>query len=262
MTPLSTLLSRMTPSEQGLSLAIPPDWMQGRSAFGGLQGALVVAAMQRQVEAGLPLRSLQMSFIAPVGGDGIHTRATVLRTGSSAVQVEARISDGDATAAHAIGIFGRPRPSKIARMPERPELGDAPRKHLPFLPGVVPNFMQHFDVTWRVGGLPFSGDPTPAYVIDLGMHDHGMASLAHLIAIADFVPPVALSMLDRPTPGSSLTWMLELLREDFDQLPLTGWRVDSDLVAARDGYISQSTRIWAPDGAIAALSRQAMVVFG
>ena len=65
MTPLSTLLSRMTPSEQGLSLAIPPDWMQGRTAYGGLQGALVVAAMQRQVEEGLPLRSLQMSFIAP-----------------------------------------------------------------------------------------------------------------------------------------------------------------------------------------------------
>ncbi len=262
MTPLSTLLSRMTPTDEGLSLVIPPDWMQGRSAFGGLQGALVVAAMQGKVEAGLPLRSLQMSFIAPVGGDGIRTRASVLRTGSSAVQVEARILDGEATAAHAIGIFGRPRTSKVARLPERPELGDLPRRPLPFLAGVVPNFMQHFDVTWRVGGFPFSGDPTPGYVIDLAMHDRGNASLAHLIAIADFVPPVALSMLDRPAPGSSLTWMLELLREDFDQLPLTGWRVDTDMVAARDGYISQSTRIWAPDGGIAALSRQAMVVFG
>ena len=69
-------------------------------------------------------------------------------------------------------------------------------------------------------------------------------------------------MLPRPTPGSSMTWMLELCREDFAALPLDGWRIDAELVAARDGYTSQSTLIHAPHGALAAISRQSMVVFG
>ncbi|HVH33257.1 MAG TPA: hypothetical protein VM847_03985, partial [Tahibacter sp.] len=43
--------------------------------------------------------------------------------------------------------------------------------------------------------------------------------------------------------------------------PAEGWRVDAELVAARDGYTSQSTWIVAPDGRPIALSRQSMVVF-
>jgi acyl-coenzyme A thioesterase PaaI-like protein len=262
MTPLSILMSTMSCGERSVALTVPPDWMQGRSAFGGLQGAVVVAAMQRVVESGIPLRTLQMSFIAPVAGDGLRAEASILRAGGSAVQVEARIGADGATAAHAIGIFGRARTSAIARMPVKPDLGDAPKKPLRFVEGAVPSFIQHFDAVWRIGGTPFSGDPTPAYAVDLALKDAGPMTLAHLLAFADFVPPIALSMLDRPTPGSSLTWMLEILRDDIASLPLAGWRADSELVAAQDGYISQSTHLWAPDGKIAALSRQAMVIFG
>jgi hypothetical protein len=56
--------------------------------------------------------------------------------------------------------------------------------------------------------------------------------------------------------------MLEFLRDRFDDLPLSHWRVDAEMPAARDGYISQSVMIWAPNGVPAALSRQSMVVFG
>ncbi len=84
---------------------------------------------------------------------------------------------------------------------------------------------------------------------------------SHLLAIADFVPPVALSWLPHVVPGSSLTWMIELLSENFAGQPLSGWRVETDMIAARDGYISQSTLVRAPDGSPIALSRQAMVVF-
>jgi hypothetical protein len=56
--------------------------------------------------------------------------------------------------------------------------------------------------------------------------------------------------------------MLELLRDDVRELPLVGWRVDAELVAARDGYTSQSVMVWGPGGVPVALSRQSMLVFG
>jgi hypothetical protein len=133
---------------------------------------------------------------------------------------------------------------------------------LPFVPAVVPNFMQQFDVRLLEGGLPFSGSHVTRNVFDLGMKDSGNATEAHLLALADFVPPVALSWMPKPTPGSSMTWMLEVLDQDFTTQPLQGWRVDSEMIAARDGYTSQSTVIYAPSGAATVLSRQSMVVFG
>ena len=94
------------------------------------------------------------------------------------------------------------------------------------------------------------------------MHDDGPVTEGHVVAIADFIPPVALSYLDTPAPGSTLTWMLQFLRDDWGGLSLDGWRVDAELVAARDGYTSQTVMVWGPDGAPVALSHQSMLVFG
>ena len=88
------------------------------------------------------------------------------------------------------------------------------------------------------------------------------ATDAHLIALADFVPPVGLSWMSKPTPGSSMTWMLEFLDQGFTRQPVNGWMVDSEMLAARDGYTSQSTTLWSPAGVPTMLSRQSMVVFG
>ena len=69
-------------------------------------------------------------------------------------------------------------------------------------------------------------------------------------------------MLKAPAPGASMTWMLEFLQDNFDGLPLEGWRLDAEVLAAAHGYTSQSAIVWTPDGRPAALSRQTMVVFG
>jgi len=80
--------------------------------------------------------------------------------------------------------------------------------------------------------------------------------------MADYLPPVGLSWLDSPAPGSSMTWMLEILAEKVDGLPMSGWRVDAEMVAAAEGYTHQSVILWGPKGQPVALSRQTMVVFG
>lgn len=260
---LSELLGAATRGNDHLSVQVGEDWLQGRSVFGGLQAAIAVAAMRGQVAAELPLRTLQMTFIAPVGQGEVRAVARLLRSGKSAVHVQARLEDpAGELLALAIGVFGSGRASRVQR---RPELAPAPTQApvvLPFLPGVTPNFMQHFKVRLREGALPFSNRPVFANRFEIGLRDDAGMSESHLLALADFVPPVALSWMETVSPGSSLTWMLELLSDDYASQPLDGWLVDAEMVAARDGYTSQSSLIWAPDGSPVALSRQSMVVFG
>ena len=49
------------------------------------------------------LRSLQVTFLAPVPGGPVRARANILRSGKSATHVEARIVDGDNTLAIMVG---------------------------------------------------------------------------------------------------------------------------------------------------------------
>lgn len=257
----SDLLRSMQTSAGACSINVPDDWMQGRSVFGGLQAAVLLRAMRTLVPE-VPLRCLQTTFVAPVPGGALRARAQVLRAGKSATHVEARIVDGEQTLATAVGVFGVARASVVSVAPQQQAVSSAKPIEFRFLPGLTPNFTQHFPSRWLRGKPPFTGDTVTEQVIDVGLRDGGPATEAHVLALADFIPPVALSLLSKPATGSSMTWMIELLRDRFDDLPLENWRVDATLVAGRDGYTSQSAMIWAPGGVPVALSRQSMVVFG
>lgn len=239
---------------------VPEDWMQGRSVFGGLQVALAIQAMRTVVPL-TPLRTVQTTFVGPVGEGRVHIEAKILRSGKSATHVEARIVDGNGVLALVIGVFGAPRTSVVSVTPQRPEVTVEDPTELVFVAGVMPSFTQHFSAKWLRGGLPFTSDRRTESVLELGIHDQGTTSEGHVIALADFIPPIALSHLASPAPGSTLTWMIELLADRFEHLPLSGWRVDAELVAARDGYTSQSVMLWGPGGEPIAISRQAMMVF-
>jgi acyl-coenzyme A thioesterase PaaI-like protein len=244
-----------------LTLEVPEDWMQGRSVFGGLQVAIALQAM-RALVPDVVLRTLQATFLAPVAQGVVRARAHVLRVGKSATHVEARIVDGTDTLALVVGVFGTARSSTVAVTPPQPQVEADQPLEFPFIPGVVPSFVQHFAGRILRGQPPFTGDTGCDYVFEIAMRDEGQATEGHVVAIADFIPPLALSHLKAPAPGSTLTWMMELLSDRVDHLPLAGWRVDAQLVAARDGYTSQSAMVWGPGGEPVALSRQSMMVFG
>lgn len=259
---LSELMRTAVRDEGRLSLQVGDDWLQGRSVFGGLQAAIAVAAMRGCVAAELPLRTLQMTFIAPIPGGSVRAVAQLLRSGKSAVHVQARLEDEDGgLLALVIGVFGSARESRVERIVAPPVAVAGTSTPLPFMPGVTPNFMQHFKVALGAGAMPFTNTPVTRNRFEVGLRDDGAMSESHLLALADFVPPVALSWMQGVSPGSSLTWMLELLVDSYADQALTGWHVEAEMVAARDGYTSQSTTIWAPDGHAVALSRQTMVVF-
>ena len=242
-------------------LEVPEDWVQGRTLFGGLQAVVGLAAM-RSLGPTAPLRSLQVTFLAPVPGGPVRARAHILRSGKSATHVEARIVDGDNTLALMVGVFGLSRPSAVALRPQQPHVTPENPVELPFVSGLTPNFTQHFKARWIAGGRPYSGIERPESVIELAMREEGNATESHVLAMADFIPPIALSYLKKPVAAASLTWMLELLTEDVSALPLDGWRIDAAMTAAHNGYINQSLMLWGPGGVPIALGRQTMVVFG
>lgn len=257
----SALLRGLVVEGAVASLTVPADWMQGRSVFGGLQAAIALGAMRALVPEA-PLRTLQATFAAPVAGGVVRAAARVLRTGKSATHVEARIMEGDATLALFVAVFGTSRPSTVSVRPHPGPATQGGSIAFPYVPGVTPDFTQHFEVAWLRGLPPFRGDAETAHVLELRMRDDAPATEAHVLAIADFIPPIGLSHLRAPAAGSTLTWMLELLGEPFAGLPLGGWRLDAELIAAQDGYTSQSVMVWGPGGVPVALSRQSMVIFG
>src|SRR5579885_642692 len=258
----SEVTDSMQPQGEGWTAQAGEDWTQGRSLFGGLQAALCVKAMRAALPGLPPLRTLQTAFVAPVPPGAVRLCARRLRQGKSAVQVEARIVDGEATLCLALGVFGAARPSAVRLAPPPPAPAQDPdARVLPYWPGVTPAFTQHFAMRWLRGGLPFQGARQADQLIEMELRDPAPLGEAQVLAFADVIPPIALSWLDKPAPGSSMSWMIELYAERFDHLPPRGWRFDAQLVAAADGYTSQTGTLWAPDGSAVALSRQSMVVF-
>lgn len=260
-TPFSQLMARVERGEGTAAVDVPDDWLQGRTLFGGLQAAIVLAAM-RTVAPAVPLRSLQATFLAPVPGGRVTARAAVLRSGKNVTHVEGRLVEGEETLALFVGVFGIGRESVANVLPEQSAVaardGPAPER----IPGIAPNFTQHFEGRWLVGQPPFTGGRDVENVIDLSMRDTGTATEAHVVAMADYIPPIPLSFLTERVPGASLAWMLELLAEDVSGLALSGWRIDARLSAAGGGYAHQSLVLWGPGGVPVALGRQSMVVFG
>jgi hypothetical protein len=221
----------------------------------------MLRAMRGSLPTPAPLRVFQTTFVAPVPAGRVRAQVRVLRVGKSVTQIEARLVGGTDTLAIGVGIFGMTRPSLVRVTPKRPPDPEGESFEVPFIEGLTPQFLQHFQMRWLKGAL-YTGTPTSSAVIGVGMKDDVPATEEHVLAIADAPPPLALSYLSTPAPGSSMSWTLEMLTESVADLPVRGYRLDAELVAAQGGYTSQSVMIWGPRGEAVALSRQSMVVFG
>lgn len=239
-----------------------PEWAHGRTTYGGMQIAIALRAMRAVLPAPQPLRTLQATFMAPVPVGDVRVRARVMRSGKNTTHVEGRIVDGEQTLCLVVAIFGNGRPSTLEVLPPMPEVGrDRITQHR--RPEGLAQFLEaNFRVQWLRGGPPASGQATPQAVLAVDMIDRGTATEEHVVAMADVPPPIAMTMLQGPAPGSSMTWTLEMIEVPLPALSLDGWRLDCECTAFRDGYTSQSVMVWGPNRRLIAISRQNMVVFG
>ncbi len=246
------------------STTFSENWSQGRSAFGGLAAAFAVTAMRKQLPQPQTIRSLMVSFIAPVPPGRVQVDARILRQGKNVSQCSASLFANDQIALQAMAAFGnsreayRPPAQANKELPDRSQ-GISFSSHAKRLP----HFLQYFDGCWIDGGMPFSGNYKP-YLKMWVRHRQDLSNfpIEKLVAIADIPPPVLLSHFEKPpVPASSLSWSLEFV-EAPESIAGEWFYLEFNVEGAADGYTQQSGKVFDESGRLVALTRQCMVYFG
>jgi hypothetical protein len=261
-TPLDRLLAALEPLEGGgHSVHVPPDWMQGRTLYGGISAALCLAHVRRAHDGLPPLRSAQVAFVGPASGD-VELRSRILRQGKSATFLTADLTSEAGHGTHALFCFGAERPSayRLARFPA--PVAPAPDGAPDHFAHGGPAFKQHFDVRIVGGARPVSGAAEADVLLWLRPLDPGAEPFeALLLAMADVPPPAAMSLFTQPAPISTMTWMVDCLAPGHRSPD--GWyllRSTADVTAG--GYSAQSMALWASDGVPLVAGRQCVALFG
>ena len=256
----------MEKNASGGSIRIPTTWAQGRATFGGLVAALVYDRMAHVVAPGRPMRSMQVSFVGPVTPDEPATvEAEILREGKAVSQVMGRIVQGGEPKLVALASFGGDRESDVTvDAAPAPEAKPVEQCHgLDFIEGVTPEFIQHIEMGWAFGNLPFSGKggrelggwmqfrQTPETFSD-----------AHIVALVDAWPPAVLPYVNQRVTTSSLSWALEIVHPRPVLEPGDWLLYKAKIDKAGAGYGHTQAGIWTASGELVALSRQTVTVFG
>ena len=258
----SHIYASMTPEEIGFRVDIPPHWKQGRTAYGGLTAALMLAGAQKQIEGLPPLRSALINFVGPVTDSPLFT-AELQRKGRNVTSVSAAAHIGDQAVGRAEFLFGTTRSSDINIDFPAPD-AIAPEAAEAFTPeaarAMVPQFFHNFDTRLIAGARPMMGEE--GYIRTWSRHKDPAArsGVAALLCLADVLPPAAMPLLRKFAPVSSMSWIFNLLQDD-PQTEEGWWHVESNLTAARGGYSSQVMRIWNTDGELVVEGMQSIAIF-
>lgn len=269
--PFSSTVAARSLAGDTVNFQLGDDWQQGRTAYGGVVAALAAQAM-RDVAGGdwpaeVSLRSLQCAFVSVVEPGEVQVQVERLRQGRNMTQVLARIGNPGRLGSVLIGVYGADRESALTpRRPQRPSARAEAEAlpSMPFIPGLMPPFLQHVETRPCEGARPFSGTPTVRSSMHLKLRDGDARAIAPevlTVLLADMPATPALSELPRPAISSSVTWSLEL-RPVPAALSDGWWRIDSESVLVEGGTINHAARLWAPDGRLGAFGTQVVTVFG
>ena len=247
---------------EGYRVDIPANWKQGRTAYGGLTSALMLAGASERFDALPPLRSALINFVGPVTDSPLLT-ARLERQGRNVTSVSAGAHIGDQAVGRAEFIFGAGRASEIHVDFPAPE-AMPPDAADPFTPeaarGLVPQFFHNFDTRLIAGARPMMGEE--GYIRTWSRHKDPASrdGVESLLCIGDVLPPAAMPLFRKFAPVSSMSWMFNLLT-DTPQTEDGWWHIESRLTAARGGYSSQVMRIWNTDGELVVEGMQSIAIF-
>lgn len=249
----------------GQSLDIPEKWGQGRATFGGLVAAILLQRIEVELGVQRPLRSLSLSFVAPVAPGPLQVQVRLLREGKAAIQVQATAIQQEQVCAVMLASFGSDRESVV-----QVEHAGAPAfmapdevQAFPFIPGLTPDFTQYFDYRYTLGKMPFMGGQQTEMGgwIRLREASPAAVSLVALLALMDAWPPAVFSLLKKPASGSSLTWTLSVLQVPQDCSGNDWWQYQAAIQHSANGYSHIDATLWDKHGPACVLSRQTVSVF-
>lgn len=253
-------------AQRNSSLVIDTSWAQGRSVFGGLSAALVLAHLEQKTFLNEKnLRSVNVNFCGAVTAElACEFEYQILSEGRSVIQVQGALLQEGKVKTQLIACYAIDRQSSVQVEAQK----SSPLKQreesniLPFIEGLTPNFVQHVDLALATKSIPFSGSTST--------HMAGWMSFkqppehfsdAAILALIDAWPPVLLPMLKAPAPTSSITWNIEFIQpreilNNQDALYYT-----CDIQQADLGYGHTEAKIYHPNGQLVALSRQLVGVY-
>ncbi|WP_434031612.1 thioesterase family protein [[Pseudomonas] boreopolis] len=257
MTSLSHTIERFDPNAEFLA---SPEWFQGRTIYGGLTAALALQAVLHHLPGVLPpLKSALISFVGPAAGP-LRFRPQLLRKGKSAAFVSVDCLAGADMCLRAEFLFATQRLSRVQHdFHARPET-ERPDHYARFdSGGKAPASLGNFDLRPTGRTLPLSGAVNPELIAWLRHEDaSGVDPTVALIALADGLPPAAISTITDMVPFSSMTWTIDLPRP----AEIGEWHLlRSTSQHASNGYSFQVMEIWDEAGRLALAGSQTVAVF-
>ena len=249
----------------GQRLDIPEKWGQGRATFGGLVAAVLLQRIEVELGIQRPLRSLSLSFVAPVAPGALEVQVRLLREGKAAIQVQATAIQQEQVCAVMLASFGSDRESvvQVEHALAPTFIGPDEVQAFPFIPGLTPDFTQYFDYRYTLGKMPFMGGQQTEMGgwIRLREASPAAVSLVALLALMDAWPPAVFSLLKKPASGSSLTWTLSVLQVPQDCSGNDWWQYQAAIQHSANGYSHIDATLWDKHGRACVLSRQTVSVF-
>ncbi|GHH20010.1 acyl-CoA thioesterase [Sphingomonas glacialis] len=258
MTPIREILAAATPIEGGFRAQIPSDWLQGRTAYGGLSSALALHAAQG-IEPDLPpLRSAQVAFIGPLSGD-VRVTATKLRRGRTAAFIQADIVSDAGLGYRAVFVFMAEQPSRVALSGGLAATLPPPAADAKLYTGPDEFFTGNFNFLDLKAEAPGEAE----WLRWARLRDYaGIDPMVEVLALADALPPAAFKLFGKEfVPLSSVTWIVNLLTPK----PATTdgwWLLSAESQHAVNGGSSQTMMLWNADGVPIAQGMQSVAIFG
>jgi acyl-CoA thioesterase len=252
--------------KQVSEFSIDSHWGQGRSAFGGLAAALLLAHIEHKT--GLTdrdLRTINIHFCGAVTlNHPCEFTHCVLSEGKSVFQVEGKLLQDGQVKTQIVACFSAQRTSSIqvTHPPVFAAKSVSQAMKFPFVEGLVPDFLADFDLRITDGQLPFSGSEQSSLAGWMRFADpiEPLDDCA-MLALIDAWPPAVLPMLNSPAPASSITWNVEFIHPRAPLQTEDYLFYDCETVQADSGYVHTEARIFHPNGQLLVLSRQLVGVY-
>jgi len=247
-------------------VTVDDSWTQGRSVFGGMTAALVLTYIETQTGlSDRDLRTINIHFCGPAAeGEACELRYKILSEGKSVVQVEGQLLQNGAVKTQVIACFGRQRLSSV-RVTQPPMIFEKTPQEamkMPFMKGIVPDFVQYLDTRFTSTALPYSGSDKALISGWMRFKDcPAVFSDSAILALIDAWPPAVMPLLKQPAPTSSITWNVEFIQPREALAPSDYLYYHCEVVQADFGYAHTEGKIYHPNGQLLALSRQLVGVY-
>jgi acyl-CoA thioesterase len=249
MTGYTEMMEDFLASGPGTYTANLPDmWKQGRTAFGGITSALLLAAILNEHDDLPPLRTMQINFIGPAV-DELTVASEVLRRGKNNVTLRAELDSAAGAGTHGYFTFGVERALDMVMDYPLKDITQKPDDIEPYqLEGGAPNFLVNFDRRWVSGPKFFEQADDPDMLIWTRLTDPASwdKGLLPLVVLAD-APPAAFGTISGVRALSSMNWNVNFLTNDFST-ENGWWLMRSATRFIRDGYSSQLIQVWNSEG--------------